>query len=391
MRCVEKYIELYGCDPAHVDFCPYRISPLGAHVDHQGGHINGMAIDMGIHLAYSPEPDGSFELSSVNFDGKVRFTQQEIGEHARGDWADHCRGAVRMLAEKHEINIGLKGVLEGSFPIGGLSSSAGVIIVFMKAIAKLNNIALSDWELIELAKAAENRYVGVACGKLDQCCEVLSKKDSILFLDCDNDSYELIPKSGSSDAYDIAVFFSGLERSLASSAYNLRLDECRAAAYSLLEYAGLQRKTLAETRLRDVPRDAFDAYKGRLPEVFARRAQHFFDEDERAVLGAEAWRRGDIEEYGRLIFESGKSCIGLYECGCPELINMYGIMARTPGIYGGCFSGAGFKGSCMAFVEHGRTQEVTESVMREYIKAFPALKEKVVCAVCKSADGVGTE
>jgi len=389
MKCVEKYFSLYGSDPEHVDFCPYRISPLGAHVDHQGGHINGMAIDMGIHFAYSPEPDGSFELASVNFDGTVRFTRREIGEHAKGDWADHCRGAVSMLAENHEINVGLKGVIEGSFPIGGLSSSAGVIIVFMKALAKLNGITLSDRELIELAKAAENRYVGVACGKLDQSCEVLSKKDNILFLDCNDDTFELIPKSDKSNAYDIAVFFSGLERSLAGSAYNLRLDECRAAAYSLLEYAGLQRKAIAETRLRDVPRDAFEAYKNRLPEVFARRARHYFDEDERACLGAEAWRKGDIEEYGKLIFESGKSCIGLYECGCPELITMYGIMARTPGIYGGCFSGAGFKGSCMAFVEHERIEEVTEFVKREYIKAFPALEDKVVSAVCKSADGVG--
>ncbi|MCR5431711.1 MAG: GHMP kinase [Lachnospiraceae bacterium] len=389
MKCVEKYRAIYGSDPGQVDFCPYRISPLGAHVDHQGGHINGMAIDMGIHFAYSPEPGGSFELTSVNFEGTIRFTEQEIGDRAKGDWADHCRGAAWMLAENHEINIGLRGVLEGEFPIGGLSSSAGVIIVFMKALAKLNDIALSDWELIELAKAAENRYVGVACGKLDQCCEVLSKRDSILFLDCNDDSYEIIPKSVDSDAYEIAVFFSGLERSLASSAYNLRLDECRAAAYSLLEYAGLQRKAIVETRLRDVPRDAFDAYKNRLPEVFARRAQHFFEEDERACLGAQAWRRGDIEEYGKLISESGKSCIGLYECGCPELITMYEIMRRTPGIYGGCFSGAGFKGSCMAFIEKGRTEEVTASVMKEYIKAFPALESKVVSAVCSSVDGVG--
>jgi len=399
MTCTDKFQQLFVATPEHTSFCPYRISPLGAHVDHQGGHINGLAIDMGIRFAYSAVEDGSFELASVNFDGTVRFTKEEIGDRARGDWADHCRGAVKMLAEKvledekndgkNPLPVGIKGVIEGSFPIGGLSSSAAVIIVFMKAVADLNGIVLSDRELIELAKAAENRYVGVSCGKLDQSCEVLSKKDNILFLDCNDDSFELIPQAPVVPEFDIVVFFSGLERSLASSAYNLRLDECRAAAYSLLEYAGIPRKAIAETKLRDVPRDAFESYRSRLPEVFARRAEHFYNEDERACRGAEAWRTGNIAEYGTLIFESGRSCIDLYECGCPELIKLYEIMHETRGIYGGCFSGAGFKGSCMAFTERARTAEVIETVTSAYLTAFPNLRGKIATAVCGSADGVG--
>lgn len=403
MTCTDKFEQLFGSVPEHTDFCPYRISPLGAHVDHQGGHINGLAIDMGIRFAYSAVDDGSFELASVNFEGTVRFTQKEIGDRAHGDWADHCRGAIKILVEeviagrarvdgnnesKNPLPIGLKGMIEGNFPIGGLSSSAAVIIVFMKAVADLNGVSLSDRELIELAKAAENRYVGVSCGKLDQSCEVLSKKDHILFLDCNDDSFELIPQALSTPAFDIVVFFSGLERSLASSAYNLRLDECRAAAYSLLEYAGIPRKSIAETKLRDVPRDAFESYKNRLPEVFARRAEHFYNEDERACRGADLWRKGDIAGYGSLIFDSGRSCIDLYECGCPELIKLYEIMHETRGVYGGCFSGAGFKGSCMAFTEHDRTADVINAVTEAYLAAFPNLRGKIATAVCRSTDGV---
>ena len=403
MTCTDKFEQLFGSVPEHTDFCPYRISPLGAHVDHQGGHINGLAIDMGIRFAYSAVDDGSFELASVNFEGTVRFTQKEIGDRAHGDWADHCRGAIKILAEEviagrarvdgnndsnNPLPIGLKGVIEGNFPIGGLSSSAAVIIVFMKAVADLNGVSLSDRELIELAKAAENRYVGVSCGKLDQSCEVLSKKDHILFLDCNDDSFELIPQALSTPAFDIVVFFSGLERSLASSAYNLRLDECRAAAYSLLEYAGIPRKSIAETKLRDVPRDAFESYKNRLPEVFERRAEHFYNEDERACRGADLWRKGDIAGYGSLIFDSGRSCIDLYECGCPELIKLYEIMHETRGVYGGCFSGAGFKGSCMAFTESGRTADVIAAVTEAYLTAFPNLRGKIATAVCRSTDGV---
>ncbi len=388
MNCGDKFLELFGHEPEWVSFCPYRISPLGAHVDHQGGRINGMAIDMGIHLAYSPNDSCAVELASVNFDGKIRFLGAEIGERKEGDWADHCRGAMKMLAEKYVIRRGLRGVLEGDFSIGGLSSSAAVIIVFMKALAHLNGITIGDRELIETARAAENRYVGVACGKLDQSCEVLSKKNNVLFMDCYDDSYELIPEAENAVPYEIAIFFSGLERSLVSSAYNLRLDECKAAAYSLLEFAGLERKSISETMLRDVPREVFMRYRDRLPEVFAKRAEHFFNEDERACLGAEAWRRGDIEEYGRLIFESGKSCIELYECGCPELTGLYRIMEKTKGIYGGCFSGAGFKGSCMAFIDPARKDEIIRFVGDEYKKAFPAVAENFRAAVCRSSDGV---
>ncbi len=122
--------------------------------------------------------------------------------------------------------------------------------------------------------------------------------------------------------------------------------------------------------------------------MFARRAEHFYNEDERACRGAEAWRTGIIAEYGGLIFESGRSCIDLYECGCPELIKLYEIMHETRGIYGGCFSGAGFKGSCMAFTERARTAEVIETVTSAYLTAFPNLRGKIATAVCGSADGV---
>jgi hypothetical protein len=120
--------------------------------------------------------------------------------------------------------------------VGGVSSSAAVIIAFLTALARVNGIKLGDRETIMMAKAAENRYVGVNCGKLDQSCEVLCRKDHLLYMDCRDDSYELIPMHPDMKPFRIAVLFSGLERSLATSAYNLRQDECKAAAYNLLYF-----------------------------------------------------------------------------------------------------------------------------------------------------------
>lgn len=388
MRCEEVFREIYNRDPDGIAFCPYRISPLGAHIDHQYGKINGLALDKGIHIAYSVKHNGVVELKSLNFPKRAQFHVAGIPEVKVGDWADHMRGAARMLGEKYPLRMGISAVIEGTLPVGGLSSSAAVIIAFLSALAKVNNITLGDWETIMMAKAAENRYVGVNCGKLDQSCEVLSRKDHLLYMDCKDDSYELIPLNPAMKPFKIAVLFSGLERSLATSAYNLRQDECKAAAYNLLAYAGMDYGKFIDTRLRDVPVDVFETYKDRLPDNFRKRATHYFSEIARAEAGAEAWRKGDLDEYGRLAFASGKSSVENYECGCPELITMYNIMTETDGIYGGRFSGAGFKGCCMALIDPDKAEEIERTVTDRYLKVYPGLTGKYSFHLCDSADGV---
>jgi len=388
MTCSETYELFYHRPPEAVSFCPYRISPLGAHIDHQNGKVNGLALDKGIRIAYGTKHNGVVELYSLNFPKRAQFHVNSIPESKAGDWADYLRGAAKQLEARYPIRYGISGVIEGSLPIGGLSSSAAVIIAFLAALSHVNRIELTAEELISLAKAAENKYVGVNCGKLDQSCEVLCRAGHLLYLDCADDSYTLIPTHPSMRPFTIAIFFSGLERSLANSAYNLRQDECKAAAYDLLAYAGLPYGKFSETVLRDVPIDVFEAYKDRLPEAFRRRATHFFGEIDRAERGAEAWEKGDLEEYGRLVFESGRSSIESYECGCPELIKLYEIMRDTDGIYGGRFSGAGFRGCCMALVEPDMAENVLRMVEEKYVAAYPALRGKYMAALCKSADGV---
>ena len=132
----------------------------------------------------------------------------------------------------------------------------------------------------------------------------------------------------------------------------------------------------------------YDEYKERLPENWRRRAEHWYTEQERVVAGAEAWRRGDIEEYGRLSFASGNSSIYNWETGSPELKKLYDIMTQTDGIYGGRFSGAGFKGCCMALIDPAYREQINEKVTREYLKAFPELEGKYSSYFCQSADGV---
>ena len=158
----------------------------------------------------------------------------------QGDWADHLRGATVALTNRYPLRVGLCAIIDGELPIGGLSSSAAVIITFINALCNLNNIKLTEQELIQTALDAENNYVGVSCGKLDQNCEVYCKKDSLLYMDTKDDTYELIPQNPKMKPFKIALFFSGLERALTESIFNMRVDELRSAAYALMAYSGME-------------------------------------------------------------------------------------------------------------------------------------------------------
>lgn len=388
LSAIRRFEEIYQKSPMYTAFTPYRICPIGAHSDHQLGKITGFAINKGIHIAYGPKMNGVVEIASMQFPKRAQWHVSSTPEEKENDWADHLRGATIALNNRYPLRTGLCAIINGELPIGGLSSSAAVIITFLSALCKLNNINLSEREMIKISKEAENKYVGVSCGKLDQSCEIYCRKNKLLYMDLLDDSYELIPTSADMKPYEFAIFFSGLERSLAGSKFNMRVDECRSAAYALKGFSGMEYGKFNETNLRDVPYETYLKYKDRLPVNWAKRAEHWYTEFQRVEKGAEAWRNGDLEEFGRLSFESGYSSIYNYETGSPELIKLYEIMTRTDGIYGGRFSGAGFKGCCMAVIDPSMKDEILENVQREYLKEFPNLREKYSAHICKSADGV---
>ena len=388
MLCQDRFLEIYKKLPESLAFCPYRVCPLGAHSDHNLGKVTGLAIDKGIYLAYRAKQNGVVELCSLQFEKRAQWHVREVPKYKENDWADYLRGATLKLGERYPLVRGLSGVIQGTLPIGGLSSSAAVVLVFLKALCEVNNIKPAPRELIQCSVEAENQYVGVSSGKLDQSCEVYCRRDHLLYLDTQDDQYELIPTSPAMPPYRIAIFFSGVERTLAGSKFNMRVDECRSAAYALAAYAGMEYGKFKETNMRDIPRDVYEKYRDRLPKPWQLRAEHWFSEFKRVEQGAEAWRRGDLETYGRLSFESGWSSINNWETGSPELKALYDIMTHTEGIYGGRFSGAGFKGCCMALIDPAYEESICKSVTEEYLRAFPLLENKFSIHICQSADGL---
>lgn len=368
-------------------FTPYRICPLGAHVDHQLGMVTGFVIDKGIRLEYEPTCDGYIDITSKNFVGSAKFDLCHIPER-RFDWTDFVCGVVMALKRKYELHSGIRGVVEGTLPIGGLSSSAAVILTYLSALTDVNDIHMTQQDMINMAIWVERNYIGVNVGRLDQSCEIYCKKNHLLFLDTKDDSCENIAINPNMTEFEIMIAFSGVERKLAGSAYNARVDECKAAAYALKAYAGMESGKYEDAYLRDVPYGVYEDYKSRLPKNWAKRAEHYFEENRRVKDGVVAWRNGNLKEFGKLIFESGDSSIYQYETGSEELKELHNIVKDTDGVYGGRFSGAGFNGCYMAIIDPDKKDVIERIIMDAYVKKFPEYKDRFSIHFCKMADGI---
>lgn len=372
-------------------FSPYRICPLGAHVDHQHGLVSGFAFDSGIEFLFSATDSGKVEMASLSFEGLMTFNVQRPVDERQGNWGDYLRGAVWALQQDFRLEKGVRGIVKGSMPIGGLSSSAALLCGFVMAIDKVNHLGLTRQQVIDYASVAERRYVGLNNGILDQACVVLCEADKLLYLDTETGEHRLVPFGGDTPKplpFKLGIFFSGVTRKLTGTDYNLRVAECKTAAWIMQAYEGEHLKELPDTRLRDVPEGHLGKYADRMPARFARRARHFFTECDRVRRGVEAWEQGDIEKFGRLVFESCQSSMDNYECGSPELIALYEIMRETDGIFGGRFSGAGFKGACIALVDPEKTESIRKAVTKRYLERYPQYRDSFEIFFCDPANGV---
>jgi galactokinase/galacturonokinase len=337
-------------------------------------------------------------LDSETFTGHVEFDIATPALVKQGDWGDYARGAKFALQKRFKLKTGITGTIKGSIPVGGLSSSAAVLIAYVMAFAKANGIQLEAFEVMKIASEAEREYIGLNNGLLDQACIALGKKDHLLMLDCESNEYRLIPfgtTNGTNNTnnkedglpFEFGIFFSGLTRSLMSSDYNLRVAECKTATWLVQAYENIPLKEQNKTFLRDVSENMYKIHRDKMPPRFARRAEHFFSEHKRVREGITAWETGNLEWFGSLSKASCESSIHNYECGSPELIAIYNAMLTTDGIYGGRFSGAGFKGACIALVDPSKKAEIEKTITEKYLEQFPQYKNSFKVYFCKSDDG----
>jgi len=373
-----------GVDEVGVVVAPYRICPLGAHIDHQLGTVTAMALDRAVHLAFASATDRRVRLSSVDFEGEVAFELDDIPPSREGDWGNYPRGAAQALQGRHELRRGMVGVTSGRLGEGGLSSSAAIGVAYLLALEHVNELQTTPEDNIALDQAIENGYLGLRNGILDQSAILLSRRRQLTVIDCGAIRHELIPQAHNTPELAILIPFSGLTQALVSTDYNRRVEECAVAATELLRAVGRPEDA---SLLGNLSPAEYAEHGDRLSGAPARRAAHFFTEMERVEAGVQAWQRGDVDEFGRLMTASGDSSIHQYECGCPPLIDLYEILIDTPGVYGARFSGAGFRGCCVSLVAPDAAPAAAEEVRQRYAESHPELADRAPVLVCRSDDG----
>ena len=329
-----------------------------------------------------PRSDQHIRIESLNFEGCIEFDLDNVPSKSPSDWGNYIRGAVLALQQRYDLNTGIDAVVEGSMPIGGLSSSAAVGVAYLLALEVANGLEVSPEENIEYDRYIENTYLGLKNGILDQSIILMSDRDHLTFLDCQSVQFERYPTPADNGRFEVVVAYSGLRKSLTSTDYNNRVNECQQAARMMLEWAGLEVPN--PVRLRMVPQEVYQTYAHRLPAPLDRRARHFFTEIERVREGVAAWRAGDLEEVGRLINASGASSVYDYESGCPHLITLYNILSECPGVYGARFSGAGFRGSCIGLVNPAYREQIVAAIDARYPQAHPDVADAYSVHFCQT-------
>ncbi len=341
-------------------FAPGRANLLGAHLDYNGGCVMPVGLSKGTWLALRLRADGLLRLRSEQFPGEeieVPLVGLRPGRTRR--WSAYCEGAIYTATRAWGSLPGLEVAVCADLPMArGLSSSASIECAMVYALSRVLEVESDEDEMIRLAHQAENRYVGVRCGILDQAAILLAEKDSLLHFDCLELTREHLPLPASRAR--IAVIDSGVRRELAGSAFNQRVAECTRAL------ALLQEVLPGVTCLRDVRRAEFEAHRGLLDPTLVRRVEHVVGEVERTELGARALRRGDLPAFGAAITAAHHSLRDLYEVSTPELDALVEGAVAAPGCLGARLTGAGFGGCIVALVVPGAEEDFAAHVLADY-------------------------
>jgi galactokinase len=360
---VAAYQQHFGAAPTHLSSGPGRVNLIGEHTDYNEGFVLPVALKRDVRFAFRPRNDRRVRLHSLEYGESAEFDLDNLAFNDAMLWVNYVQGIAWSLEQAGLRLNGLDAALSGNVPRGsGLSSSAAVEVgaahAFLAAAGELSR--LSGPEIARAAQRAENEYVGVNCGIMDQFISVLGRENHALLIDCRSLTYELIPMPAEAA---LVIGNTRASRSLASSAYNERRQECETGV-ALLE-AGLP----GIRALRDVTSAQLEEHKGLLPQTIYRRCRHVVSENERVLQTVDAFRRDDLATVGTLMNASHESLRDDYAVSSAALDAMVEAMRSVPGCYGARLTGAGFGGCAVALVEPGAEQAMADAIFEQYPKA----------------------
>ncbi len=360
-----------GAGEARIALAPGRVNLIGEHTDYNDGWVLPMAIERYVGLAYRPRPDCRIVAHARAFEETVELDLVSPAGDCEASWKAYVAGmAWTMVAAGLELT-GIDCVIDGDVPLGaGLASSAALEMATARALCDAADIDWSPRRMARLGQEAETRWVGVACGVMDQLTSACGQPGSALLLDCRSRRTEPVPLP---DEAAVVVMDTGARRTLAGSAYNERRASCQRAV------RGLRRLDPEVAALRDVDRKLLEAARDSLDDLTFRRALHVVEENLRPVAMAAALRDGDLELAGRLMNDSHGSLRDLYEVSGPELDRMTGLARNHPACYGARLTGAGFGGCGVALVAADQAEIFAEDVRRSYVAESGLPAELFTC------------
>ena len=358
---------------------PGRVNLIGEHTDYNAGFVFPAAIDRWVVVAARSRADSLVQIYSAMHEEVAEFRVDDVLE-AQGNWADYPKGVVREFQKLGHSLCGFDAAIVGNVPMeAGLSSSAAVEMAVGKGVVVLNRIEISGPDLALLGQRAENHFVGVNCGIMDQFISANGRAGHALFLDCRDLSFELVPLFG--DDVQIVICNSGVTRGLTDSAYNDRRSACESGVSLLARTMGTDIQAL-----RDVSMEMLDAYGGVLPEMVLKRCRHVITENERTQRAVTLLKKGDLSGFGQLMVASHESLRDDYEVSGKELDLLVEIALNVPGVFGARMTGAGFGGCTVNIVERDAVSALTDAINKRYPRTMGLTPEIYVCSAVNGAE-----
>jgi len=361
----QKFISTFGDGGRKIALvrAPGRINLIGEHTDYNEGYVLPAAVNKAVFVAAQRRTDTQVNIFSSLFDEKITFDSRTLQFNSDHGWANYPKGVISVLTNRGWKIEGINIYVESDVPLGsGMSSSAALECATAWACLSLYPYQLTRLEMAKACQNAENRFVGVQCGIMDQFASAFGKKGHAIFLDCRTLSFEHVPLS--LDKHSIVIINSRVKRKLASGEYNKRREQCTEAV-KLLKTANPKIRAL-----RDLENENLDSALGSLPPLPRKRAEHVARECRRTREAMTCLKKGDLARFGHLMNESHESLRDLFEVSCPELDVLAESAQSVKGVLGARMMGGGFGGCVIALAEKGAVEDLKRETSKTYQKRF---------------------
>lgn len=373
------YQQEFGSDPELIASAPGRVNLIGEHTDYNDGFVLPMAIDRKICIGGSLRQDQDVHVYSLNFHKKSQFALTPLKKE--GAWTDYIKGVLDEYRQANQTVQGFNAVVYGDVPLGsGLSSSAALEVATAFFLAQLNKLHITPEDMARLCQRAENRFVGMNCGIMDQFISRLGKAGHALYLDCRTLAYQLVPFDMS--GYVVVMCNSNVKRQLVTSAYNERRAQCEEGVRLL------QTKLPQITALRDVTSAQLEEYRSLLSPLVYRRCKHVVTENERVTQAIAVLQQGNLAQFGTLLNQSHVSLRDDYEVSCGEVDILVEIAQQISGTIGSRMTGAGFGGCTVSVIPEANREVFINTILEQYAKRTGLTAE---IYVSKAEDGARVE